>query len=68
MYYCIIIITILARDNNNFIAPKYYMKKSEMSVNFKSIKVWNKLPADIPKSDSLYVFKDNLKNHNLSLH
>ena len=31
------------RNNNNFIAPKCNMKKSEMSRNFKSIKVWNKL-------------------------
>ena len=27
------------------------MRKSEMSINFKSIKVWNKLPADIRTSD-----------------
>ena len=35
------------RNNNKFIAPKCNMRKSEMSINFKSIKVWNKLPADI---------------------
>ena len=29
-----------------------------MSVNFKSIKVWNKLPADIRTSDSLNVFME----------
>ena len=39
------------------------MRKSEMSINFKSIiKVWNKLPADIRTSDSLNVFTDNLRN------
>ena len=37
------------RNNNKFIAPKCNMRKSEMSMNFKSIKVWNKLPADIRK-------------------
>ena len=41
------------KNNNKFIAPKCNMRKSEMSINFKSIKVWNKLPADIPASDSL---------------
>ena len=29
------------RNNNKFIAPKCNMRKSEMSINFKSIKVWN---------------------------
>ena len=37
-------------NNNKFIAPKCNMRKSEMSINFKSIKVWNKLPADIRTS------------------
>ena len=32
-------------NKNKFIAPKCNMKKSEMSINFKSIKVWNKLPS-----------------------
>ena len=41
------------RNNNKFIAPKCNMRKSEMSINFKSIKFWNKLPADIRTSDSL---------------
>ena len=45
-----------ARNNNKFIAPKYNMRKSEMSINFKSIKVWNKLPADIRTSDSLQTY------------
>ena len=54
------------RNNNKFIAPKCHMKKSEMSVNFESIKVWNKLPADIRTSDSLYVFMDHLRNNFLS--
>ena len=30
------------RNDNKFIAPKCNMRKSEMSINFKSIKVWNK--------------------------
>ena len=42
------------------------MKKSEMSINFKSIEVWNKLPADIRTSDSFGVFMYILKNYNLS--
>ena len=41
------------RNNNKFIAPKYNKRKSEMSINLKSIKSWNKLPADIRTSDSL---------------
>ena len=51
------------RNNNKFIAPKCNMSKSEMSINFKSIKVWNKLPADIRISDSLNVFMDNLRKY-----
>ena len=51
------------KDNINFIAPKYTMKKSVTSKNFKSIKVWNKLPADIRTSDSLNVLMNNLRNH-----
>ena len=43
------------RNNNKFTAPKCNMKKSEVSINFKSIKVWNKLTADIRTSDSLNV-------------
>ena len=39
------------RNHNKFIAPKCNMRKSEMSLNFKSIRVWNKLPADIRTSD-----------------
>ena len=39
------------RNNNKFIAPKCNMRKSEISTNFKSIKVWNKLPVDIRTSD-----------------
>ena len=56
------------RNNNKFIAPKCNMRKSELSINFKSIKVWNKLPstADIRTSDSLNVFMDNLRNYFLS--
>ena len=54
------------RNNNKFIAPKYNMRKSEMSINFKSIQVWNKLPADIRTADSLKVFMDNLRNSFLS--
>ena len=49
------------RNDNKFIAPKCNMRKSEMSINFKSIKVWNKLTAD-----SLNVFMDNLRNYFLS--
>ena len=41
------------RNNNKYIAPKCNMRKSKMSINFRSIKVWNKLPADIHRSDSL---------------
>ena len=41
------------RNNNKFIAPKCNMRKSEMSINFKRIKVWNMLPADIRTFDSL---------------
>ena len=33
------------RNNNKFIAAKCNMRKSEMSINFKSIKVWNKLSS-----------------------
>ena len=54
------------RNNNKFIAPKYNMRKSEMSINFKSIKVWNKLPADIRSAGSLNVFMDNLRKYFLS--
>ena len=54
------------RNNNKFIAPKCNMRKSEMSINFKRIKVWNKLPADIRTVDSLNVFMDNLRNYFLS--
>ena len=54
------------RNNNEFIAPKLNMKKSKMSINFKSIKIWNKLPVDIRTSDSLNVFMDNLWTHCLS--
>ena len=50
-------------NNNKFIAPKCDMRKSEMSINFKSIKIWNKLPTDIRTSDSLNVFMDNLRNY-----
>ena len=50
-------------NSNKFIAPNWNMKKSEMSIKFKSIKVWNKLPADIRTSDSLNVFMDNLRNY-----
>ena len=53
-------------NNNKFIAPKCKMRKSEMPINFKSINVWNKLPADIRTSDSLNVFFDNLRNYFLS--
>ena len=31
------------RKNHNFIAPKCPMKKSEMPINAKSIKDWNKI-------------------------
>ena len=69
------------RNNNKFTAPKCNVKKSEISVNFKSIKVWNKqvwnkqvwnkqvwnkLTADIRTSDSVNVFMDNLRNYFLS--
>ena len=54
------------RNNDKFIAPKYNMRKSKMSINFKSIKVWTKLPSDIPTSNSLNVFMDNLRNYFLS--
>ena len=54
------------RNNNKFIPPKCVMRKSEMSINFKSIKVWNKLPDDIRTSDSLNSFMDNLRNYFLS--
>ena len=54
------------RNNNKFIAPKCNMRKSEMSINFKSIKVWNKLIAVIRTSDSLNEFMDNLRNYFLS--
>ena len=43
-------------NNNKFIAPKCNMRKSEMSINFKSIKVFNKLPPDIHTSGALNVF------------
>ena len=56
------------RNNNKFIAPKCEMKKLEMSMNFESIKVWNKLPADIRILDSLNVFMNNSGNHYLSLY
>ena len=49
------------RNNNKFITRKCNMRKSEMSINFKSIKVYNKPPADIRTSESLNVFMDNLR-------
>ena len=53
-------------NNNKFIAPKCNMRKSEMSIIFESIEVWNKLTADIRISDSLNVFIDNLRNYFIS--
>ena len=53
-------------NNHKFIAPKCNIRKSEISINFRSIKVWNMLPADIRISDSLNVFMDNLRNYFLS--
>ena len=50
----------LTRNNNKFITPKCNI------IDFKSIKVWNKLPADIHTSDSLNVFMDNLRNYFIS--
>ena len=47
-------------NTNKFITPKCNMKKSEMSINFKSLK------SDIRTSDSLNVFMDNLRNFCLS--
>ena len=43
------------RNNNNFIAIKCNMNKSEISMYFKSIKIWNKLRADIHNSDSFNI-------------
>ena len=57
-----VIHTYPTRNHNKFIVPKYNMSKSEMSINFKSIKV-TKLPADIRTSDSLNAFMDNLRNY-----
>ena len=54
------------RNNNKWIAPKCNMRKPEISINFKIIKVWNKLSANIRTSDSLNVFMDNLRNYFLS--
>ena len=54
------------RNNNKFIAPKCNMRNLETSINFKSIKVWHKLPADIRTADSLKEFMDNLRNYFLS--
>ena len=64
------------RNNNKSITTKCNMRKSEMSINFKSIKVWNKHPADIcacylepadiwnkVPADSLNVFMDNLRKY-----
>ena len=42
------------------------MRKSEMSINFKSIKVWNKLPADIRTSDTL-IKRDNKSRKHTNL-
>ena len=53
-------------NNNKFIAPKCNMRKSEMSIHFKSVEVWNKLPAYICTADSLNVFMHNLRNYFLS--
>ena len=58
--------TYSTRTNNKFIAPKCHMKKSEMPIIFKMIKVWQKLPADVCISDSLNVFVDNSRNYFLS--
>ena len=55
-------------NNHKFIAPKCNMRKSEMSLNFKSIKVWNMHPADICTSNSLNVFMDNLRNYFITVH
>ena len=54
------------RNNNKFVAPKCSMRKVEMSINFKSIKVWNNLPTDVRTSDSLNVFMNNFRNYFLS--
>ena len=54
------------RNNNKFTAPKCNIRKSEMSLNFKSIKVSNKLPADNRTSDYLNVFMVNLRNYFVS--
>ena len=49
-------------NNNKFIAPKCNTRKSEMSINFKNIKVWNKHPADICPAYTLNLFTNNLRN------
>ena len=54
------------KNNNKFIAPKCNMRKSEMSINFKTINVWNKPPADIHTLESLNVFMYNLRNYFIS--
>ena len=55
-------------NKNKFTATKCNMRKSEMSINYKSIQLWNKPPAVIRTSDSLNEFMDNLRNYNLSRH
>ena len=39
------------RNSDKFIAPICSLKKLEISINFKSIKVKNKLSADIRSTD-----------------
>ena len=51
------------RNYKKIIAPKCNMRKSEMSINFKSIKVLNfGTSFQLIFIDSLNVFMDNLRN------
>ena len=54
-------------NNNKFIAPKCILRKSEMSINFKSIKViGTSFQLIFVHRTLLNVFMDNLRNYYLS--
>lgn len=51
----------LTRYRHAFVLPRYLRTKSKQTILYRCIKAWNELPEDIKSSDSLFVFKKQLK-------
>ena len=50
-------------QNNNLHLPQLNLKSAQGAISYAGVKIWNDIPPEIRKAESIVTFKEQFKEH-----